>query len=727
MAEQNNRITPKMHLQLNSRIKPLVFLLSTALLASCASSPTNPPAAVEDRDVIVTDNALEPFYGDTSGVILDTQPLQVEELSVSKGDYYSQQSENAIDQTSQANAALSAAEHYIQGQDYQRVEAAITNLSNQALDQIQQDRLTVIKAYVAYARSQHQQSLYILQPLWQRVDIDILEEEKRLTSLKTEELDSPEIEDQEAEEAQIPAAPILSMQQVDALLLASFNFQALNDYDSAIEALIRRERSVYGKARSETTRYIWQIVNSLPLEQRQLIIANTQNRLVKNRLELSFDEQVAAIDQAPQQFNKWREDDTYLAEKNTFTGAWNSNSPRQIAVLLPMSSKFNTASNALKDGIMMQHQQNQSPFKPVLNFYDIGTQDFDTPRYYAAAVQSGADFIIGPLGKDYANQISRYNGQRITTLLLGGDTPLTNNTSRFDLSPEMEGQRVAERAWKDQHLSAAILSDESNYSRRAAEGFSKTWLRLGGKITKSISYSPVQYDHSTELKQLFNINQSQYRYSQISRTLGFKPKFSEYKRNDIDFIFMLSDAKAGRLLRPQINFFSGSTVPVYATSKIFNGIQDTINNVDLDNTNFPIMPWVLKSSQVTPYAGLLNQLFALGSDAYTVAGNYNQLTQQSSNAINGRTGQISIDINGEVVNQPVWATFNNGSVTPIDTLGLDITPLPELNGDHSIKQNVKGIYNGNQTRFGNSKTYDSSSWNKEKGESRNHVKSKPKN
>lgn len=713
MADQNNRITPKMHLQLNCRIKPLALILSTALLASCASSPSTPPATVENREVIEVNDALEPFDSEVGGVILETAPLQVEELNVSRGDYYRQQAENAIDQTSQTNSALSAAEYYIQGQDYQRAEEAILNIGFTKLDQTQLDRLTVVKAYVAYARGQYQESLYLLQPLQQRVDIRVIEEEAPSnTDVVTS--DSTEIE-----EVDIPKNPALTTQQVDALLLASFNFQALNDYESALDVLIQRERSLYGKARAETTRYIWQIVSSLPPEQRHFIVENTQNRLVKNRLELSFEEQVEHVDQAPQQFNKWREDNLSLAKKTTITAEWDYNSPKQIAVLLPISSRFGTAANALKDGIMLQHDQNQSPFKPQLRFYDIGALDVETPQYYAAAVQSGADFIIGPLGKDYANQISRYGGDRVTTLLLGGDTLLTNNTSRFDLSPEMEGQRVAERAWKDQHLSAAIISDESNYNRRVADGFSKAWLKLGGKITRKTSYSPLQYDHSTELKQLFNINQSQYRHSQISRTLGFKPKFSEYKRNDIDFIFMLSDAKAGRLLRPQINFFSGSTVPVYATSKIFNGIPDTINNIDLDTTNFPVMPWVMKSSQVTPYAGLLNQLFALGSDAYTVAGNYYQLRQQSDKAINGRTGQISIDINGEVINQPVWATFDNGSVTPVDTLGLDITPLSELNENDSINQNVKGNYNGNQNRFGNSKTYDSSSWDKDKSESRN--------
>ena len=697
MAEQNNRITRKMHLQLNSPLKSIALLLSIALLTSCASAPATHTAKVEQREVIKSNNTPTPV--NTDNIILDSRPLKAEALKLREGDKYRQQAVKAEDQEDQINYALNAAEYYIQGQDYLRAESAIENIGYERLNQTQQDRFTVISAYIAYSREQYQESLLLLAPLWQRADISLMS-----TSVIAANNFPTRSERMDIDEDIIPDAPILNTQQIDALLLASFNFQSLDDYDSALEALIQRERSLYGKAQAETTRYIWQIVSALPTKHRQFIIENTQHRLVKNRLQLSFEEQVNSAAEAPQQFNQWREDPIKLTQKIPFAGEWNRNSPREIAVLLPLSSKYNTAATALKDGILSQHDLNESPFKPFLKFYDIGAQDIEAPRYYAAAIQSGADFIIGPLGKDYANQISLYNGKRTPTLLLGGDTPLTNTMSRFDLSPEMEGQRLAERAWRDGHLSTALISDDSNYNRRLADGFRKTWLKLGGKIIKKTSFSPTQFDHSTELKQLFNINQSQYRHSQISRTLGFKPKFSEYKRNDIDFILMLADANAARLLRPQINFFSGSSVPVYAGSKIFNGIADTINNIDLDKTNFPVMPWIIKSAETAPYAGLLNQLFALGSDAYAVAGNFHQLQQYNSNAINGLTGQISLNTIGEIVTQPVWATFKNGVVTPTDTLGLDITPLSELNEDQKINPTVKGNYNGNDTRIDNKKT-----------------------
>ena len=110
-----------MHLQLNSRIKPLASLLSIALLTSCASMPESPPAKVEYREVVEGFETLNSVESKTERVTLDYAPLQVESLNTSKGDYYQQQADNAIDKNKQANDALSAAEYYIQEQDYQRI------------------------------------------------------------------------------------------------------------------------------------------------------------------------------------------------------------------------------------------------------------------------------------------------------------------------------------------------------------------------------------------------------------------------------------------------------------------------------------------------------------------------------------------------------------------------------------------------------------------------------
>ncbi len=719
-----------MHPQLNSRMKLPSIVIGAALLASCASAPTRPPVAVEARDIVVTqpittevDGSLDDDLSTLSENRFDDKALQAEELNVSRAEYYSQQAQRQDSRYAQVNSILSAAEYYIQAQDFEAAELAADELYYDSLDTVQADRLTIIKAYVAYSKGQHVQTISLLKPLWDRLpDIEIVDDAELIGDFGTIDgsgaIDGSGLVDDAEPLPTIPEQVKLSIQQVDALLLGSFSFQTLGDYDSAIAALIKRERSLVGSTRSETTRYIWQVISALPIARRQIIFDSTQNMLVRNRVEQSLTSALAPIPELPQQFTQWREEPENL-RKQTLDQIWNNDSPRSIAVLLPISSKFNLAAQAVKDGIDYQHNANRSLYRPLLRYYDIGDNPTLSTQYYAAAIQSGADFIIGPLGKDYANQISSYAGNGSSTLLLGGDTPLNPSTSRFSMSPEMEGARVAERAWKDGHLSAALLVTETDASHRTVAAFSQKWRNLGGKISDTVTYSPRQYDHSVELKQLFDVNQSEYRHRQISDTLGFKPEFTAYQRSDIDFILMIANTETGRLILPQVNFFSGSNIPVYSTSAIFNGLQDSVNNIDLDGTRFPVMPWVLKSAEVAPYAGQLNMLFALGTDAYRVASSYQKLRQNSEFAINGNTGQVSINAAGETIYQPVWATYEQGEVVPIETLGLDLAPLQTPNGGILNSQNVNGTYNDSN--------YNSQTWDQQRSSRKRAPVEDPKN
>ena len=73
------------------------------------------------------------------------------------------------------------------------------------------------------------------------------------------------------------------------------------------------------------------------------------------------------------------------------------------------------------------------------------------------------------------------------------------------------------------------------------------------------------------------------------------------------------------------------------------------------------MPWMLRSTEVAPYAGQLNMLFATGADAYLVAGAFKRMQAPQSSAVDGNMGTLTLDVYGEVRYQPLWATFNNGT------------------------------------------------------------------
>jgi len=118
-------------------------LLSALLLASCGSDPYRPTAKVENRDVLKSPT-YENNEIDVDSQDLDNPALEAEDLNVSRGEYYERQSQTAQDSNKRVNAALNAAEYYIQGQDFDGAERAVANLYREDLNQTQSITLTLI-------------------------------------------------------------------------------------------------------------------------------------------------------------------------------------------------------------------------------------------------------------------------------------------------------------------------------------------------------------------------------------------------------------------------------------------------------------------------------------------------------------------------------------------------------------------------------------------------------
>ena len=683
--------------------KALTVIAVALALSACSAVPvrveersTEIPAAVKaDRPTPVSQNS------------------SVRDSNIERAEYYGRLSKlpandagsDTSGENAQLTAALNAAEHYIQANDFRRAEQILQPHLNSPLGQQmtkqQSDRVDIVMAYVAYSRKQYSQAL---------IQLNTVLDNSWAINQSTKRNQNPSLKSGRSK-SQKNVQESLTVQQIDALLLSSLCYQALGDYEKAIASLLRRESGLQGEARAETTRYTWQIINELDIEQRSAMIESTNDARVRNRLEQSLQGQVGQQVATLPQFSQWREQ-TGLRDQEVILEQWNSQSAKRVAVLLPLSSRFGKAARALMDGIKYAHQQNTGAIAPQVSFYDIGDSPFQVVQHYVAAVNSGADFIIGPLGRDYANRLNDHlfnspAGQP-PTILLGGDTQLRGATHRLTLSPESNGERVARKAFQDGHLNMALLMSGSNTNQRVAEAFSRTWLSLGGKISNTVLYSPERFDHSAELKQLFGIYESETRHSKLSGLLGYKPIFSAYKRPDIDYVFMIADNTVGRILRPQINFYGGVRMPVYSDSTIFNGIQNKPENLDLEQIRFPVMPWVLRSANVAPYAGQLNQLYALGIDTYRLAGNYVQMKNNPDLAINGSTGQLNIKRNGVIDFQPVWASFIDGEAIATETLGIDVDPLQSPTRGLQRLERRPGSSRRNPSN--NNSSYDDSNW-----------------
>ncbi|MBI5612665.1 MAG: penicillin-binding protein activator [Gammaproteobacteria bacterium] len=370
----------------------------------------------------------------------------------------------------------------------------------------------------------------------------------------------------------------------------------------------------------------------------------------------------------------------------------------RIALLLPLTSEHALAAQAVRDGFLAMHAASSRPDKPAVKVYDIGANPAQAPLTYSAAVRDGAQLVVGPLGLEAVDQVIKRGVLEVPTLLLShaGQEPQCRGTQgcagaaagqnvpgravfQFGLPAEQEAVQAAERAYLDGHRQAASLTANTASGQRLARAFADAWQRLGGLVVSAQTYPPDQNDYADPVKRLLNIDQSEARKNAVEARLKIKLKFEPHPRDDVDFIFLGADAKHARLIKPQISYNRAARLPVYATSHVFTGRGDPGLDADLDGIMFGDMPWILvgdgKIQQLRetlqrdwPYArSPLDRLYALGVDAYAVIPWLNRMGADSGVRFDGVTSGLSLDPDGRLHRQLVWARFKKGVPQLLDT------------------------------------------------------------
>lgn len=467
---------------------------------------------------------------------------------------------------------------------------------------------------------------------------------------------------------------------------------ALDNPVGAVRNLIAREQYIVSKeAVSENQQQLWKILVSLPRARLATEFNMARDQVLSGWIELAL----IAVDNAGQPLRmnvaveQWKKSRPGHPAGEAVLGALASQAPSmigrvdRIALLLPLSSTYAVAAQAVRDGFLAMDAANTNPDKPIISVLDTGPDPSRAPDFYGQAVNEGAQFVVGPLGREAAEAIMRRASIRVPTLMLNHTDDDPGSTSKylfqFGLPPEQEARQAAERAWLDGHRQAAVLYPASTWGQRMMTAWLGHWQRLGGTVVASQSYNDEDVDFSEPIKNLLNITQSEARKETIEKTIGQKLRFETRARQDIDFIFLAADAKHGRLIKPQLNFYHAARVPVYSTSHIFTGTGDAIRDVDLDGVYFGDMPWMLvgdgKIQELRqtlqrdwPHAHTdLDRLYALGMDSYAVIPHLNRINMDTGARFNGVTSGLSVDQNGRLQRQLLWARFSRGVPRLVDT------------------------------------------------------------
>jgi outer membrane PBP1 activator LpoA protein len=351
--------------------------------------------------------------------------------------------------------------------------------------------------------------------------------------------------------------------------------------------------------------------------------------------------------------------------------------PEQLALLLPLSSLRQQAA-AIRDGFIAAHLRTSNEAQRAhIKVYD--TDILGGQEAYIRAQTDGADFIVGPLLKPNVDRIVNSAGLTPTLALnyTQSEVAAPAGFFQFALAPEDEAIEVARHAAANGAANAVALIPDSDWGTRLLNTFRAEFERLGGELLQFRTYDSSDQDFSLTITTLLNLSRSNQRYQRLAANIGSPLVFEPRRRQDVDVIFVATNASNGRLLVPQLRFHYAGDLPTYTTHEVYDPAREA-GDADLDGIVFPDSPWLLspdvtsselKATLAAYWPQRVAQwprLFAMGYDAYRLIPLlYNQ--GERFTAVPGISGELSLDSDGRVHRRLPLAQFRNGRPVALDT------------------------------------------------------------
>jgi hypothetical protein len=342
-----------------------------------------------------------------------------------------------------------------------------------------------------------------------------------------------------------------------------------------------------------------------------------------------------------------------------------------VAVLLPLSGKYRNISKSIQQGMIAALYKNNLSQQELI-FFDTGSMGEQFSNAWYGAIESGAEFVIGPLEKKSITKLTQINSSSVPVLLLNQLESIDNPFGfyQFPLAQEDEVRNVANRLIAEDKKRIMILAPESHKGRLLAKTFEDHFNKLGGQIVSYAFYPESTHDYSREIKGALGLQDSLIRartlQSILSTPLVNKPQI----RPDIDAIFIIAKPEQARLIKPQLKFFQAENVPVFSTSQIMSAVVDTALDKDLNGIKFPQSAFIIAPQSLQ---NILNfnvlkvdsnkKYFAFGYDAVSLYPRLEWMQRLPNQKIQGLSGKLSVDNNGVVHRDLAWAQFKRG--TPV--------------------------------------------------------------
>jgi len=345
--------------------------------------------------------------------------------------------------------------------------------------------------------------------------------------------------------------------------------------------------------------------------------------------------------------------------------AWLNAPPlQQITLILPLDGSLRAAGEAVATGAITQlYESYPDPAnRPQLTVLNLA--HYANPRAaYSAAVDSGADMILGPLTKSNVAALQQLDEMPIPVIALNQPESQTSQPAAearwttFSLAPEDEARQIADHGFGSQCRNAIVMAAPNDRGLRLLTAFESRWALHGGTIRGKVVVEQRTAANKA-MGELLGSGSSDQRIQSVERAFDMPVDARGRGRSDFECIFMLApDPSTARSWRPLLVFHMTGDVPVYATSAINDGTINTRNR-DLNGVVFIETPAMLPPNP----ADRLGRLRALGQDALVMAQHRQQALTTENWIIRGQTGLLRRRADGSIVRALDLAIFDGAEV-----------------------------------------------------------------
>jgi len=327
--------------------------------------------------------------------------------------------------------------------------------------------------------------------------------------------------------------------------------------------------------------------------------------------------------------------------------------PQQLAVLLPLSGRLATAASPVRDGLLAGYYGERRQ-RPEVVFHDTTGTPAGAVAAYQRAVEAGADYVLGPLGRDEVAAVladpARLSVPVLALNRTGDETP--TGSFSFAMAPEDDGIAAANRLLSQNVQRVLVLAGGDESARRSVDAFRRQLEAGGGQVSDMMVVVGGEQPDMVE----------------ALRNAMLKPDGAQA-------VFLALRMAEARAIAPQLVEAGYATRPRIGTSQLFasgNAEEDAV----LDGIAFPTERWTSSGVAGLPMAstvanvlptarGPAARLFAFGHDAWLLAAFMERLVTGTDAELRGATGTLRIDGFGNVQRTPAWATFSGGHVVPL--------------------------------------------------------------